>query len=162
MRAMEEFDLDLIEQPVPRRDLLGMRDFTRALDTPVLADQSIFSVRDAADLIRADAADAFMVKIYVLGGLYRCKQLLGILEAMHKANYIEGGSETGIATAATLHLAASVAKVDYYGVLNGPMLREDDLIVEPLQYDDGCWVLPEKPGLGVELDEKQLKGRLVK
>ena len=162
LRRMEEYDLDLIEQPAPRKDLVKMRRITQALDTPVLADQSIFSLQDAIEVIKNEAADVLMVKNYVIGGFYRAKQLLGLLETLHKANYVEGGREPGIGTAATLHLAASIAKVDYWGVLNGPLLLSDDLIQEPLEFKNGCWIVPMKPGLGVELDEERLKLRMIK
>ena len=162
LRRMEEYDLDLIEQPAPRKDLARMRAITQALDTPVLADQSIFSVQDAIEVIKNEAADVLMVKNYVLGGFYRCKQLLGIIEATHKANYLEGGVETGVGTAATLHLAASTARVDYWGCLGGPLLLTDDLIKEPLRFENGCWIVPDKPGLGVDLDEQRLKAMMIK
>ena len=159
LRRMEEYDLDLIEQPAPRKDLANMRRITKALDTPVLADQSVFSLQDAIEVIKNEAADVLMVKNYVVGGFYRAKQLLGILEAMHKANYVEGGREPGIGTAATLQLAASITKVDYWGGLGGPLRLVDDLIEEPLEFKNGCWTVPMKPGLGVKLDEEQMKVR---
>lgn len=160
LRKMEEFGLDLIEQPAPRDDFVKMRRITQALDTPVLVDQSIFSLRDAIQVIENEAADVLMVKNYDIGGFYRAKQLLGIIEATNKANYLEGGSETGIGTAASLHLMAST-RVDYWGCLNGPLIRTDDLLKEPLRFEDGCWEVPDKPGLGVELDEQKLKFRMI-
>ena len=162
LRQMEEYDLDLIEQPAPARDLDGMRRIAEALDTPVLADQSIFGLYDAADVIKKNAADVIMVKNYVVGGFYRTKQLLGLLKSMHVANYIEGGSETGVGTAATLQLAASISQVDYWGCLNGPLLLSEDLIQEPLEFNNGCWTVPTKPGLGVELDEEKLRSLTIK
>jgi len=157
LRRMEEYDLDLIEQPAPRKDFANMRRITKALDTPVLADQSVFSLEDAIEVIKNEAADVLMVKNYVVGGFYRAKQLVGILEAMHKANYVEGGREPGIGTAATLHLAASISKVDYWGGLTGTLLLANDLIKEPLEFKDGYAIVPMGLGLGVELDEEQLE-----
>jgi muconate cycloisomerase len=133
----------------------------QALATPILADQSIFDIKDVIAVIENGAADVIMVKNYVVGGFYRTKQVLGILEATHTANYIEGGTETGIGTAATLHLAASTAQVDYWGCVNGPFHLSNDMIKEPLQFDNGCWRVPTKPGLGVELDEEKLKMALI-
>ena len=38
----------------------------------------------------------------------------------------------------------------------GNFMREDDLIVEPIRFEDGCAVVPDKPGLGVDLDTEAL------
>ena len=57
--AMEDkgLNIDLVEQPVPAHDLDGMRAVTKAVYTPILADESVFSPEDAAEIIRTRAAD---------------------------------------------------------------------------------------------------------
>ena len=61
IRALEQFDLQFVEQPVPDFDLAGMAQVRRAVATPIAADESCTSVRSAIELIKADACDVFVV-----------------------------------------------------------------------------------------------------
>jgi len=55
IRALEQYDLQFVEQPVPDFDLAGMAQVRRAVATPIAADESCTSVRSAVELIKADA-----------------------------------------------------------------------------------------------------------
>ena len=68
--------------------------------------------------------------------------------------------ELGIGTAAMLHLGAalpSIASERYPGDFIGPLYHEADLLKTPLTLGPAAAVVPEGPGLGVELDEEQLE-----
>ena len=71
IRALEDrgCDVELIEQPVAAADLAGLAQVTSAVDTPVMADESVFGVRDLVELIRRRAADLVNVKLAKCGGL---------------------------------------------------------------------------------------------
>jgi glucarate dehydratase len=69
---------------------------------------------------------------------------------------IHSDRELGIGTAAGLHFFASTPTVSHpYDSHYHHQL--EDVITEPFQYKNGCISLPDKPGLGVELDRKQLQ-----
>jgi len=159
LKKMEKYGLDLIEQPAASDDLYGMNKYVEAMDTPVMIDESILGVKDAVIAIKMKAADVIAVKDYQVGGIYRAKQLFGMLKALGVPYYLEGTIRTGIGTAATLHLMASTAMMPgcFYGVCIGPFMIKEDLIREPIQYKDGFFAVPKGTGLGVELDEEKLK-----
>ena len=63
LRRMERYELQLIEQPVNQFDLDAMAEIAKALDTPILADESVFNPADAIRVIKKEAADAINIKI---------------------------------------------------------------------------------------------------
>jgi L-alanine-DL-glutamate epimerase-like enolase superfamily enzyme len=77
---------------------------------------------------------------------------------------VNGSHETGVGNAGNLHLVASTAAVTEAGVFPVTTLREseptrmagkmylDDIVTRPFEYRDGCLIVPDRPGLGVELD----------
>ena len=61
--------LDLVEQPVPAADVDCLEHVTRNVETPILADEAVFSPRDAEDIIRRGAADLINIKLMKAGGI---------------------------------------------------------------------------------------------
>ena len=63
--AMEDkgLDIELVEQPVKAHDIEGMKYITRRVQTPILADESVFSPADAVEIIRQRAADLINIKL---------------------------------------------------------------------------------------------------
>lgn len=153
-RAMEEFDIAAIEQPVPRHDIRGMARLAAALDVPVMADESVFSPEDAVALIVSAAADVFSVKISKSGGIQRARKIAAIAEAAGIPCYVGSMAEYGIGAAAALQFAGSTPNVTFGCEVAPPY---DDDIVEPnLRVDAGFIYVPSDPGLGVLLDPGKL------
>ena len=71
--TLEDLDLDveLVEQPVAAADLDGLAWVTARVGTPVMADESVYGVRDLVEVIRRRAADLVNVKLAKCGGLVR-------------------------------------------------------------------------------------------
>lgn len=157
-KQLDECGLAFIEQPVPKHDIDGMAAVARSLTTPVLADESLATPNDAMQLIQKEAASVFGLKVTKAGGIFGCKQLAAIAGAAGLSCYVGCMIETGIGTAAYLHLAVSTPNVTYGCELFGPLLMKDDIVEEKTQYRNGHIVVNDKPGLGVTLDnEKVLK-----
>src|SRR5438132_698501 len=81
IRRLEPFDLQLVEQPLSQHDLAGHAEVRRAIDVPLMLDESIQSPRDALAAIQLRAADAFNVYVSESGGLLRAQQIIAIAEA---------------------------------------------------------------------------------
>jgi muconate/chloromuconate cycloisomerase len=157
LRSMEEYDLMLIEQPVPLWDLAGMRQVRDALDTPILACESAATPQDVMALARHQAVDMINIKIGRPGGLFGAQRMAAVAEAADLPVLIGTMTELGVGTAAAAHLAAACRQLDYPCDITGPTLLVDDVLATPLRFEDGYLHLPEGPGLGVELDEGKVK-----
>lgn len=73
-------DLDLVEQPVPAADLDGLEFVTRSVSTPILADEAVFSERDAAEIIRRGAANLINIKLMKTGGIWGALKICRLAE----------------------------------------------------------------------------------
>ena len=150
---LEQFHPTFIEQPVKGWDLAEMAALTAALRTPVMADESVMSLQDGLRVVRERAADIISIKLMKLAGITQAKKLAGVCEAAGLPCYAGAMWESGIGIAASLHFACSTPAVrygsDFYTCSH---LLEDDLILEPLRIEAGDLVIPEGPGLGVEVD----------
>jgi muconate cycloisomerase len=150
-------DVLLVEQPVPRDDLAGMRDVTTALSTPVLADESVFSPRDALRVVRRRAADVLNIKLMKAGGLCPASDIASVARAAAVPLAIGSMVEMGVGTAAGAHFAACLPHATYPADVKGPSLLADTILAEPVRIEDGYTHVPDGDGLGVELDPEAVE-----
>jgi L-alanine-DL-glutamate epimerase-like enolase superfamily enzyme len=151
IRSIEDagLDVELVEQPVPAHDLAGLAWVTDRVDTPVLADESVYGVRDLVELIRRRAADMVNVKLAKCGGLTAARTLLELARA-HGMEALIGSmmeSPVGVGAAASLAAASGGRLVND---LDAAWWAAGSPLKGGLTYDGATVVLPDAPGLGVE------------
>jgi L-Ala-D/L-Glu epimerase / N-acetyl-D-glutamate racemase len=156
IRALEQFDLQYVEQPVPEFDLAGMAQVRRAVSTPIAADESCTSLRSALELIKAEACDVFVVYPSEAGGLTRAAQIGALAEAAGKWCAIGIWAELGVATAANAHLAATASSSFPFANDTHYPLQLADVLAEPIAIEGGRIAVSGSPGLGVSLDSESL------
>ncbi|HEY7659817.1 MAG TPA: enolase C-terminal domain-like protein [Actinomycetota bacterium] len=162
LRRMEEQGIRYAEQPV--EGLARMARVAKAVDVPIMADESAWTPQDVLEIVERGAAD--MISLYTTkpGGLFKAKKVAAVAEAAGLPLNVNGSHETGVGNAGNLHLVASTAAVTEAGVFPVTSLREDqptqmagrmyldDIVTRPFEYRDGCLIVPSTPGLGIELD----------
>lgn len=147
LRAMERFDLDYIEQPLPRWDLRGMARLAAALDTPICADQGAYTPHDVFNLLAMGAADLVCIKV-AKSGLLRAAQIHGTSRAAGVKCTLGSMLPLGIGAAAIRHFAISAPGVD---------VELSGVYGSPLDYFADDLVTPHgSAGLGVAIDEEKL------
>ncbi|WP_339209887.1 enolase C-terminal domain-like protein [Aeribacillus sp. FSL K6-8210] len=152
LRRMEKFDIESIEQPVKAHDLDGMCRIAEALDTPVMADESLFYLHSAVEIARRRAADLFNIKIGKVGGLLPARKIAAVAEAAGIPCTVGSNLELSVGTAASVHFACSTPNVTYASDLAiGHYLHEYDIVKEPVCIDDGHVAAMQQHGLGVSL-----------
>jgi len=167
IKAMEEYDLLYMEQPVEGID--PMAEVARRVDTPIMADESAWTPEDAIEIVKKRAADILSIYTTKPGGLFKAKKVAAVAEAAGLGCNVNGSVETGVGNAANVHLAASTGAVTYgcvvpvstpkekdKGAIAG-IYYQDDIITEAFEYADGDILVSSKPGLGVEIDEDKLE-----
>jgi L-alanine-DL-glutamate epimerase-like enolase superfamily enzyme len=160
LRRLEEYNIILIEQPLPKWDLEGMAKLTSMLDTPILADESVFSQYDAMKIVKQAAADVINIKMPKSGGIFGAKRIAHIAEAAGLQVFIGSTTETGIGSAGGVHFYASTPNVwPWAACLFGTYMLVDDMVTDDTAFKirDGYVEVPDRPGLGVTLDEEALK-----
>src|SRR5712692_802793 len=154
VREMAPLDLRLVEQPTARDDLEAMARVRRAIEVPVMADESVFTIADAREVVRREAADVISLYPGKNGGVLRCRQIAELAADARIACAIGSNLELDIATAAMCHLAVAtpnVAADRFPGDLLGPLYYADSVVQQPIRYSGGVIHCPEGPGLGVSL-----------
>lgn len=97
LRDIECFDVTFIEQPVPATDYRIMQNLAAALDTPLLADETVFSAADMTRAVEDRLCNCVSVKIMKCGGLSQGKTIAAIAASAGMAAYGGDMFETGIA-----------------------------------------------------------------
>lgn len=149
---LAEAGIELVEQPVPGTEIEALAEITRTRQIPVMADESLRTPADALRLARLGAADVFSLKTTKSGGLRATKAIAEVAAAAGIPCHAGTSIETGVGTAASLHLACAAPAVTWGSELFGPLLMREEILATPLCYADGELRLPDGPGLGVELD----------
>jgi L-Ala-D/L-Glu epimerase len=152
IHGLEDADLgiEFVEQPVAYWDLDGLAWVSDRVETPIMADESVFGVRDLVEVIRRRAADLVNVKLAKCGGLTNARTLLELARA-HGLGTVVGSmmeSPIGIGAAAALVAAyptTAVSDLDAAWWLASSPVRGG------IRYDGCAVILPDGPGLGVEL-----------
>lgn len=159
LRDVEAFQPGFIEQPVPGKEWKAMADLTARLDTPVLADESVFSPNDALRAVESRIANGFSIKVMKSGGMRRGQEVAAVAEAGSLACYGGDMFETGLAHLAGTHMIAATPNIslgcEFY---QAKYYLEQDLLAEPFPIENGAVVVPETPGLGIDVDPARLKG----
>ena len=154
---LEPAGIELMEQPVPRWNTDALARIAARVDVPIMADEAVCTPHDALDLVKRAAANVFALKLAKAGGILPSKAVAAIAEAGGIPCYIGCMIETGIGTAAYAHFGASTPVVTLGCELFGPLMLVEDIVKEPIRFEQGHIVVPSGPGLGVELDEAQVK-----
>jgi muconate cycloisomerase len=152
IRAMEESNLELVEQPLPAYDLDGMAEIRRNIGVPLMADESIRNPRSAMQVIQRKAADIANVYVTEAGGLLNAAKIFAMCEAAGMPCMIGSMPEFGIGTAAQIHLGVAMTNLGPDSDACGVLYHEQDLLKTPLRIENGFSYAPEGPGLGVEID----------
>src|SRR5262245_9538644 len=159
-RLREAANIAFAEQPVPAGDHEEMAAVRRQIDVPVIADESLYTLADARALVRAKACDVFSIYIGKAGGIAPAKAIADFAVDQGIACTIGSNLELGIGSAAMLHLAIAhrgITPDQYPCDIIGPHFYEDDILCEPLSLDSGRAIPPDRPGLGVTLDDSKLE-----
>ncbi len=150
IHMMEERDLDieLVEQPVSHDDFAGMQFVTSAVETPILADESVFCFEDARRVIEEKAADMINIKLMKTGGIHQAVRIAD-LAAEHGVECMMGCMlESKISVSAGAHLMGAKGCI-VAADLDGPSLCKVDPYKGGPVFKGPSVQLPETPGIGI-------------
>ncbi len=155
---IRQFGISCVEQPTPKGDFDAMREVADLCNEPVMADESLCTVDDAARLAGAKGCDMFNVRLSKCGGIFRSMEIINIARS-HEMGYQIGChvGESGILTAAAIHLATVSKGITYFEGGYARLLLKEDVIEEDLTPTRGVGYTLDKPGLGVTAKESTLR-----
>ncbi|MFX1361737.1 MAG: mandelate racemase/muconate lactonizing enzyme family protein [Promethearchaeota archaeon] len=157
INAIESYGIDYAEQPVKSDDYLGMKFVQQNVNVPLMAHEGFFSLKDFITLVELDAVRILGVNSERPGGVTKALKAINYAKT-RGLGIVLHNQPLGIASAMLIHLnVAKYHSIDNATELFGQEMLVDDLILKPINYDNGRAKLPEGSGWGVKLDENSLE-----
>ena len=151
-RMVEDCDLYWLEEPVTADDKTGLAEVRRASAVPIATGESEFTRHDFREIAELRAADVLQPDLAIAGGITEGVRIGAIASAfnLRLAPHLWSGAP---AFAAGVALAASQSAgfILEYSLGANPLLHE--LVHEKFAVVDGQLELPDRPGLGIAVDE---------
>ena len=122
---VKDYNIELIEQPVKAGDLRGLKRVTEYSDIPILADEAVFTLGDAQNIINTKSADMINIKLMKCGGVIKAIEILEYCKNQGVSCMLGSMLEGPISINIALHLAMAYTDVIKYIDLDSPLLYKE-------------------------------------
>ena len=159
-KRFEELGIAHFEEPLPQYDYLGLRQVADALAVPVSSGEQEHTRWQFRDLILNANPDILQPDIVMAGGISEVRRIYTLAETFDKP-VMPHCPSAGVSSAASMHLYATVTNAvrphEYSREFSGPKEDVESLFEDPLVMKDGAVALPDRPGLGLVINEDALE-----
>jgi D-arabinonate dehydratase/D-galactarolactone cycloisomerase len=164
-RSLEALNIYWYEEPLSPEHIDGYRTLAAALDMPVAAGEAAFTRYDFRDLLVQRAVDIIQPNACRTGGLSEVRKIAALSSAFHIPYAPHTGSCSAVALAVGLHIATALPNFLTYEYMQSDWSQDQpnplrhELVREPIEvFANGAMAPPpDKPGLGIELNETILR-----
>lgn len=155
-RDLEPYDVYFVEEPLDPDDFAGFKKLVDASPTPIATGEKLATAREFSWLVEQGGLRIIQPDIARAGGFTEMMRIAAHAD-LHGVQIIPHCWASDVLVAASLHFLAAVRNVSYleFCVFDQPLRKE--LAQEPIKAVDGYAAVPEKPGLGIELNEEIIK-----
>lgn len=162
-RAFEGLDVHWFEEPVIPEDLEAYAEVAHALDLPVAGGEAEFTRFGFRRLLAARAVDIVQPDLTATGGFTECQRIAALASAWG-VRYLPHVWGSAVGLAASLQFVAALPPATaalrplepLFELDRTPNRFRDELVAEPLRPVDGWLAIPDRPGLGIAIDEAML------
>ncbi len=160
LKQLDQFDLLMIEQPLENDDLVDHAELQRELQTPLCLDESITSVRHAKTALALGSCRLINIKVGRVGGYSQALAIHDLCRSKGVAVWCGGMLESGVGRAHNIALA-SLSGFTLPGDISASSryFAQDIIVPEVSVAPDGTVEVPERVGLGFEVDLELVKRR---
>ncbi len=153
MRDVEDQDIYWLEEPVATDDLEGSAALAGQLDTPVAGYETETGLPGFRDLIARRTVDIVQPDVIWSGGITECRKIAALAQA-DGLPVIPHVFSSALSLVANMHFIASIPNGSWLEWDQNPNPLRSELFLDmPAVDGDGEVRLPERPGLGVTLNE---------
>ncbi len=153
-KELEQFKPMLFEEPVPPDNLDALKEVRDKSPVAISAGERLYTRWDYKPMFDKMAADFIQPDISHAGGIMELKKIAAEAECRYIA-FAPHNPSGPVANAATLQLAACCPNFSILEIVYSDVEWRKDVTNESLEYKDGFITIPDKPGLGIELNEEE-------
>ncbi|MCL4117342.1 UNVERIFIED_CONTAM: hypothetical protein GTU68_007682 [Idotea baltica] len=146
--------LEYLEDPV--RGQKDMARLKKEISTPLATNMCTTSFGDLPSSFKMQSEDVILSDHHFWGGLRASLELARICEIFDRKLSMHSNSHLGISLAAMVHLGAAIPEVPYALDTHYPWQPDEVIVGGKIKFEEGAVLVPEGPGLGVELDRQKL------
>ena len=150
-KAVEPYRPMVLEDPVPPDNVDTMAQVAAKVNVPIATGERAIDLREFAVLMKRNACQYVRPDVCAVGGITTSKKICALAEA-NDVLVIPHNPLGPVSTAACLQICASIPNLGIQELpsfcLNG---QEDAMVKNPLKFENGCMLIPEGPGIGIEL-----------
>lgn len=151
-RELEPFRPYWFEEPTPPDNLEALRAVREKSPVPIAAGERLYTLKDFRALFEMRAADFIQPDVSHAGGILELLKIAAVAETYY-IPFAPHNPSGPVANAATLQLAACVPNFRILEIMYSDVVWRKEVTNEQLTCENGELLIPEKPGLGVELNE---------
>ena len=152
-KELEQFKPMFFEEPTPPDNLEALKAVRDKSPVAIAAGERLYTLKSYKDLFEMRAADFIQPDISHAGGIMELKKIAACAEAYY-IPFAPHNPSGPVANAATLQLAACCPNFSILEIMNNDVTWRKDVTNEHLVYEDGCLMIPDKPGIGIEINEE--------
>jgi L-alanine-DL-glutamate epimerase-like enolase superfamily enzyme len=157
LRAMEELNIEHCEEPIQAGNTTDQARLTASSLIPIMADESVFSHRDAARIISQQAAHLFNIKLGKSGGICNAMKIAAIAQASDVYCQVGSFSESRLGITALVHFDMAWDHIIYHDLDSPLMLSEDPVTGGMTYHADWQVTVDDTPGHGADFDPAFLR-----
>lgn len=154
-RKLEDFDIFWFEEPIPPDDKEGLREVKERVRVSIAAGERLYNRYEYRQFFELNCADYIQPDISHAGGIMEMRMLGAEAEARH-IGFCPHNPSGPVANAATLQLAACVPNFVMLEMMMSDVPYRKEICDEKLVVHNGKMVIPDRPGIGIDLNEKEL------
>jgi galactonate dehydratase len=154
--AVEDLNLTWLEDPIPPENVAAMARLVSETRVPITTGENFYARFGFRELIEAQAANIISPDLAKAGGLLEGRRIADLAD-MYYINVAPHHIGSSIQTAAVCHVCAAIPNFLAFEFHYPPHQLRDDMIEESPLVQNGYVTVPDRPGLGVTLNEEALK-----
>ncbi len=152
-KELEQFKPMWFEEPTPPDNLEALKAVRDKSPVAISAGERLYNLRQFKDLFEMRAADYIQPDVSHAGGIMELKKIAAVADSYY-IPFAPHNPSGPVACAATLQVAACTTNFSILEIMYSDVPWRKDVTNEELKYEDGYIYVPDKPGLGIEIDEE--------
>jgi len=157
-QKLEPFDPFFYEEPIPPDNIDALAALQAAINLPIATGERLYTRWEFRPLLEKQAARIIQPDICNVGGIWELKKIAAMAEAYYVA--VQPHNSNGpVQTVASLHLDASIPNFVFQEFFYPYLDQYNEILTEPIKYQDGYLEIPTGPGLGTDIREEVIRKR---